>query len=158
MGKQAKPLKDRLIENSRLNPKTGCWEWQLHKDNSGYARIILPDHTRLLVHRASYEVFVGEIPNGLQVCHKCDNPICINPEHLFTGTPKENGEDKSRKGRVKKLLGAKNPQSKLDERKVKNIRFLAKIGVPQKRLAEVFGVNRHHISDIVTGRRWGWLK
>ena len=91
--------KDYLIVNSILNEKTGCWEWSKALDSKGYGRISRNGNDSRLAHRLSYTVFIGTIPDKLCVCHKCDNPKCINPDHLFVGTNKDNMHDMATKGR-----------------------------------------------------------
>lgn len=94
-------FKDYLIENSTVNKETGCWEWNKCVHHSGYGVALHNKiEPRRAAHRLSYSVFVGPVPKGLCVCHDCDNPKCVNPEHLFVGTHLENMQDCSQKGRV----------------------------------------------------------
>lgn len=80
-----------------------CWNWKGHK-KKGYGYFSF--HQILYrAHRISYEIVYGEIPEGKLICHKCDNPACVNPHHLFLGTAKENTHDMIRKGRLKKNRG-----------------------------------------------------
>lgn len=78
-------------------PEAGCWLWLGGVDSKGYGKA--PRHTNQGLHRVFYAYHVGEIPPGLCVCHKCDTPRCVNPDHLFLGTQLENAIDKERKGR-----------------------------------------------------------
>src|SRR4051794_23315069 len=86
-----------------------CWLWTAGKDQDGYGKLAIghggrqQTHTR--AHRFAYETFVGPIPDGYVVCHRCDNPPCCNPAHLFVGTPDENNDDKLAKGRGAKVWG-----------------------------------------------------
>lgn len=82
--------------------ESGCWLWVGSVDGDGYGFIspyINGERIRLRAHRASYEVFVGEIPDGMFVCHKCDVPGCVNPDHLFAGSALDNTRDMIQKGR-----------------------------------------------------------
>jgi hypothetical protein len=92
-------LEKRLRDNT-LVTKTGCWEWQRYRLWTGYGRMTV-DGRMTNAHRVAYELFIGPIPPGLIVCHRCDNPPCCNPEHLFTGTWQDNTNDAMAKGRTR---------------------------------------------------------
>jgi hypothetical protein len=83
---------------NKVNKTKKCWEWLATKNNKGYGRIQVNGKSRL-AHRISYGLKNGEIPRGLEVLHKCDNPLCVNPKHLFLGTHKDNLQDMAKKGR-----------------------------------------------------------
>ena len=89
-----------LIENSTVDEETGCWEWNLGYNGSGYGCAKRNELTGRSSHRLSYCAFIGDIPDGMFVCHHCDNPKCINPKHLFVGTHIDNMHDMARKGRA----------------------------------------------------------
>ena len=78
--------------------ESGCWEWRGWKHDKGYG-LLEVSKKKVRAHRVAYEGMVGEIPEGLLVCHKCDNPCCVNPDHLFVGTYRDNVLDMHRKGR-----------------------------------------------------------
>jgi len=93
----APTLRERFWAKVKAND--ACIEWGGAKSSNGYGAFTLPGRKRASAHRVAYEFFFGPIPEGLWVCHKCDNPSCIRPDHLFLGTPKENFEDMRQKGR-----------------------------------------------------------
>lgn len=97
-------LIDQIKKYYTLNESTGCWDWHGYTNTQGYARVFTAGKLKR-VHRMIYELFVGEIPEGLFVCHHCDNPRCINPEHLFIGTHQDNMNDMRRKGRLVASFG-----------------------------------------------------
>lgn len=93
-----RPIKDRLFELSTPEPNSGCWLWSGRANRRGYG-VLYVRGKNLFAHRVSYEEHRGPIPPGLLVCHKCDNPPCINPDHLFVGTQSDNLTDMHRKKR-----------------------------------------------------------
>lgn len=90
-------LKQRFLAQCTPEPNTGCWLWEGPGKVYGDMRV---DYTYVPAHRFSYETFVGSIPEGMMACHKCDTPMCVNPEHLFLGTNLDNMTDAIRKGRM----------------------------------------------------------
>ena len=105
-----KELKQRLLERVSIDDETGCWEWGLSVFDYGYAKMSYKGKM-LTAHRVAYETFIGQIPDGLLVCHHCDNPKCINPDHLFIGTHQDNSNDKIKKGRgVQGFAGKKHTE------------------------------------------------
>ena len=135
-----------------------CWEWNGPYWGRGYGRINFGGKG-YYVHRLMWEMRHGEIPTGMQVCHHCDNPPCINPEHLFLGTPSENFIDAIKKGRVQMLPphsmpGENHPLVKLTSEQVKIIREERKSGVSAREIARRYNVSTGHIRQIVSGNRW----
>jgi hypothetical protein len=90
---------DRIQNNIVRVPIAGCWLWLMSVGSHGYGQLNFPDKKPRLVHRLSYEQYVGAIPDGLHVLHHCDVRSCCNPEHLFVGTAKDNMRDCMKKGR-----------------------------------------------------------
>lgn len=99
------PTGERIELKSIPIPESGCWIWTEYCNNHGYGRFRV-DGKKTLAHRASYEAFIGPIPEGMLVCHKCDTPACVNPSHLFLGTDKDNVRDCINKGRHKGILNS----------------------------------------------------
>ena len=125
-------------------------------NDSGYG--VFRDGKQGAAHRWAYRTEVGPVPTGMFVCHKCDNPPCVRPDHLFLGTPNDNVQDRERKGRgAETPLGEKNPRAVLTEAQVLDIRQRYQDGESQTRLSVTFGVHRNTIAAIVRGRIWSHL-
>lgn len=129
---------------------SGCHEWTgcIHR---GYGQFRFRGKTTR-AHRVAWIIANGEIPDGLLVCHTCDNRCCVNPNHLFLGTPGDNSRDMTRKGRS--AYGEKHSQSKLTESDVNRIRELRKSGETQESIASRYGVARRTIGDVVNNKMW----
>lgn len=93
---------ERFNEKYIVNEENGCWEWTARLDQSGYG-LLCYDGGMKGAHRFSYKTYVGEIPEGIYVCHTCDNPKCVNPSHLFLGTQQDNMDDMYNKGRATRM-------------------------------------------------------
>lgn len=131
----------------------GCWEWQAYKEKNGYGRFKF-DGKMFQSHRWSYQHHVGEIPESMFVCHKCDNTCCVNPDHLFLGTHQDNTEDMVLKCRHSR--GGSHGAAKLCESDVRAIKsMLSKHGRGVGDfLARWFGVSLNQISFIKLGKAW----
>lgn len=144
----------RVDKEGPIHPILGqCWQWIGYKLKTGYGKF-----TWGLAHRYSWSVHRGEIPDGISVLHQCDNPSCVNPDHLFLGTQLGNMMDMQEKGRSAR--GEKQGSSKLTEAEVLEIRqryrrYSHKHG--SGALAKQYGVSLTEIWRIVHGERWGHL-
>jgi hypothetical protein len=137
--------------------ENGCWICTSHKpDKAGYARLFARCGEERLMHRIMYEKYKGKIENGLFVLHKCDNPICINPEHLFLGTHQDNMDDMNNKGRHMSLKGESHPRAKLTEEQVKEIRLITHIGC--RKIAKIYGIDHTTVCYIRKGKLWKHIK
>lgn len=128
-----------------------CWPWMATKNGVGYGKFTLGVNNKVLAHRYSYEAANGPIPDGVLVCHKCDNPQCVNPAHLFLGTHKDNMEDAVRKGR--QARGARLPQTKLTDAQVLEAIELAR-SKPRnnERVAKMYGISGEHLGALMRGK------
>jgi len=146
--------KERILAKVAVS-KTGCWEWTGAKYWTGYGHIIA-DKVHYAAHRASYLLHVGKIPDDKVVCHKCDNPPCVNPDHLFLGTKADNSADMVRK--MRSARGVKNGKAKLTEDDARAVLSLNKQGMSLGSLAKRFGVTKAAIRFIVIGKNWKHLQ
>ncbi len=148
--------KQRIIDSFNLFvvKKEGCWGWSKSLDRSGYTRISVGTRKIILGHRASWLIHKGDIPDGIFVCHSCDNPGCTNPDHLFLGSPKDNTADCLKKGRRKSAYGENHYKSKLNKEQVIEIRELKKLNYSYGDLAKRFNVSPSTIQGIVERKRW----
>jgi hypothetical protein len=157
----AKSAKDKFWTYVNVKGQDECWEWNRSRNKQGYGNFYKPGYRHLpeRAHRFSYRTEKGEIPPGIQVCHTCDNPPCVNPKHLFLGTAKENKADSIRKGRLRVPIGINCHQSKLTENSVRSIRNLYETQkTPHRKIAEMFGVTKTVITSILSGRSWKHVK
>lgn len=136
-----------------------CWRWTGHCLPRGYgiiAKRVNGRNVRFLAHRVSFVLYVSEIPDGLDVCHRCDVTGCVNPEHLFLGTPQANAIDMIAKGRHQH--GARHAHAKLNVNKVRRIRFLRTRGASMGSIARHYGVNAETVRAVLLGRTWTHVK
>ena len=156
-GRTIKPALQRLVDNIKVT-RRGCWEWQGCKNKQGYGHLLDSENNRTTTaHRYFYAQYLGTpIPAGFQVLHRCDNPACVYPKHLFLGTQQDNVDDMISKGRMTdKRVGVDNYRAKLTEEQVLEIRASY---IPMKtslvELGKKYGVTAQSIKGIVSRRSW----
>jgi hypothetical protein len=173
--------KNTFLQNTVLDADTGCMNWQHYKNADGYGRMSF-NRKVISAHRFSYKLFIGDIPEGLIVRHKCHNPPCCNPNHLLIGTQLDNIQDMVNAGRhlspkkkkpkpphFSALISAKQKEywarvkeqgivrmssNKLNEDTVKYIRQRAKEGIAAKEMALEYEMTPHAIRHIINRKTW----
>jgi len=141
----------------------GCWEYNGPKNEEGYGRVLLcvaklsPRKRYYRAHRLSYAFYQGADPGAMMVCHKCDNPSCINPDHLFLGTAADNSADMAAKKRASPQAGILNSARKLDEPLVLDIVSKIKQGLSNTAIARDLPITHHQVSLIRLGKSWHGL-
>lgn len=147
-------LLERFMKYVNINNDSGCWDWIGNIDHYGYGRIGFKMKA-YRASRASILLFKNIDPGKLFVCHKCDNPKCVNPDHLFVGTQKDNMIDCKSKKRT--ASGSRNGTSKLKEDDIKIILELARENKTHLEISKIFGVSRSNIGSIINKKRWKHL-
>jgi hypothetical protein len=145
------------------DPSLGsCWLWTSSIHKSGYGLFFMPGKHRnaakAKAHRVSYELFVGPIPEGLDVLHRCDVRRCVNPDHLYPGTDADNMRDRDSRGRRPPPTGTKNGRAKLTEEAVREIKRALAAGETQTSLGRRYGVAQGQISNIALGKQWAHVR
>lgn len=150
-----KPIAARFWSGVLRGLPEDCWVWTKSVDNRGYGKLSSrrgkggsPERA----HRVSWELHFGTIPQDKEVCHRCDNPRCVNPNHLFLGTHRDNMDDAVAKHRM--AHGSNHCCAKLSEQDVVEIRALRHDGVAQRTIARMFGVTHSAIEKIDNGQNW----
>lgn len=149
-GKKTKTVEERFWSKVNLLEPDDCWEWTASK-RQGYGRFGVEKGYIEYAHRWLWERLHGPIPEGLFICHRCDNPGCVNPNHLFLGTHLENMEDMREKQRTRRNL--RHPHTKLSDDDVRAIRVAVANGTKTRDLALTYGVHQCHINAVVSGHR-----
>jgi hypothetical protein len=133
-----------------------CWLWKGGRFERGYGQFRLGPR-KVKAHRCAHELTRGPL-EGLKSLHRCDNPPCCNPIHLFSGTPADNAHDRDAKGRTRNglvsLPGELNPAAKIDRQTAEEIREARRRGLLLREIAEGFGLSQSQVRNIVTGASW----
>ena len=144
--------KQRLF--NKTNKTIDCWNWSGGTNKGGYGLFSIK-HKMFLVHRISFKLFIGEIPEKMQVNHTCDNTLCINPKHLWLGTQKDNMDDKKKKGRAIYAQGEDVNTAKLKVFEVRKIRDLYSTNkFTYLELSKKFSVSESNIGMIIRNKIW----
>jgi len=143
-------MKKYIEDRIEIDTESGCWNWKQSKNQKGYGQMTRNGKSEG-AHRYSYKAFTGPVPEGLHVLHRCDNPGCVNPDHLFLGNNADNVADKISKGRQRQLRGSEHPRSKLTEEKVLAIRADIRSRVV---IAEEYGVTVRTVEAIQWRENW----
>jgi len=138
---------------ARVDTTGDCWEWRGARHQNGYGRFSMGGKSRF-AHRIAWTLTHGPIPTGLDVCHHCDNPPCVNPAHLFVGTGADNLRDARDKGRLRPRAGEAHPQAKLTAEQVATIRARCAAGEAQRAVAREFRISQPRVCQIVRGHGW----
>lgn len=143
-------FRQRISEYSAHDASSGCWLWRGSISEDGYATIKYAQQpTR--AHRAAWEVYCGPIPDGMLVCHRCDVRHCVNPEHLFLGTPQDNMNDMAAKGRQRGPTGEMHHKAKLTRAQAEAIRDDTR---SLRKIASEYGISDTQVCHIKQGKYW----
>lgn len=148
-----RPLAERFMEKHAVGDPSECWEWSGCRDPNGYGRISVNNRS-VVATRVAWQLAHGAPPPSMSVCHRCDNPPCVNPAHLFLGTHAENMADREAKGRGRQPNGERNAKAKLTADCIEPIIRCSRAGVDNAQLGRWFGVATQSIAAIVHRRTW----
>ncbi len=141
----------RFVSNFDIDFISGCWNWTASCVGNGYGTFHLIKGKQVTAHRYAYQEFVDKVPQRMFVCHKCDNRKCVNPDHLFIGSPLDNMRDMINKGRQK--WREEHPMAKLTWEKVRKIRNL-KGRKTYEEIGKQFDIGKNHVYKIMSNRQW----
>lgn len=142
---------------SHVQRGDGCWTWTKGRMTAGYGQLKIKGR-QVGAHRVAWVLTNGPIADGLYVCHHCDNPICVRPDHLFVGTNSDNQKDAVKKGRNKiaahRARGMSNHAAKITLEMSARIIEMSRQGIPKMRIGRELGVSPRQILDVVQGKHW----
>jgi hypothetical protein len=137
-----------LFIKSRVTiTESGCWEWKLSRDKNGYGTVSRTSSDHSLAHRLSYSIFFCDDPTGYSICHKCDNPPCVNPDHLFKATQEVNVRDAIVKGRKPSIRVKLTPEVRAE------IFRRLDLGEKQRCIARDLNISEAYLSNVKNGNR-----
>ena len=141
-----------------MRTERGCLEWRGSGTPRGYGQLKIGGKVRL-IHRLSWELVHGEVPEGMQVMHSCDNPPCWEIAHLSLGSPKDNMQDMFSKGRANKAQGAQHGNAKISEADAREIlRLAATKELTQRAIAARYGLHPVYVNKMIKGHKWAHLQ
>lgn len=146
--------KDRLLNGKQ--EVGGCWIWKRSATRDGYGVMAIKGRQHR-VHRLAYREFIGEVADDQLVCHRCDTPLCFNPDHLFLGTPADNSADMAAKGRCVTIKGQYHANAKLTNENILTIKSLREQGLTLLEIGRQLNVSFQLVSSIIRGQRWTHL-
>ena len=149
--RKRRPLAERFWEKVEVRDLHECWQWRASTKVGGYGKIADDDGRIQLAHRIAYRLVFGDFPLGLVVSHRCDNPGCVNPQHLFLGTQAENLRDMRIKRRDNPPRGSRHPKARLDESLVARVRADVR---SHRRIAKDYGIGKSTVGMIKAGATW----
>ncbi len=136
-----------LLVTNHIRSENGCWEWIGRMRDDGYGMI-----SGSRAHRVSFELVNGPIPHGLHICHRCDNRRCVNPDHLFAGTDKQNMQDALIKNRLP--LGSRRPNAKRTDEDIRRMRALRSEGHTYAEIAHLTGTDPRYVRRVALRKIW----
>lgn len=139
---------------SKVDQTGECWEWTAHRQQRGYGQFVVRKGVFYGAHVVSYALTHGPIPPGMSICHRCDNPPCVRPDHLFLGTQSDNAYDMFAKGRATRTRGMERANARLTDGDVRVIRSAPRYWGLIRDLSAHYGVSTTTIRDIRNGQKW----
>lgn len=149
--RKRRPLSERFREKVDVRGPDDCWPWLASTKQGGYGKCGDERGRVQLTHRVAYQLVNGPIPEGMVVCHQCDNPRCVNPAHLYLGTQADNLRDMRNKGRDNPPRGARHPKARLTEDLARSIRNDPR---SHRRIARELGIGKSTVGMIKAGITW----